>query len=167
MCLISYESSPCYVGHVAEIITLKLSECWKGMDQSWREKGALPYMNVVGNFHPIEPIFSTFWSCWATLSSLLTSHWSPFSAGEIGLSLSCLVPEILWAKVGKNVQPPPPPQGISKGTDHYICDCSLSCIEVRCQSPCHIMWHYLGDTYPGCKPLIIDWALEYIYMILY
>ncbi len=78
------------------VVTVKLILTWllhKG-------GGALPYLNMVGNVYSIDP---RFWHILNLLGLLLCptrSYWPPLSAKIIGLSLSHLVPEIIWSKVG-------------------------------------------------------------------
>ncbi len=56
----------------------------------------VPYFTVVGNFHVINPLYYIFQSHWVPTRS----YWTPLPANEISLSLSHLVPEIIWSKVG-------------------------------------------------------------------
>ncbi len=62
-------------------------------------RGALTYLKVVGNFLGIEPLFDFFKSKWVHFYAKTRSYWPPFSAVKIGLSVSQLVPEIIWPKV--------------------------------------------------------------------
>ncbi len=63
--------------------------------------GALPNLKMVENFHSIDPCFFTFFrSHWVPFLCPTRSYWPPLSAEKIGLSLSHLVPDIIWPKVG-------------------------------------------------------------------
>ncbi len=47
----------------------------------------------------LPPVFDIFWSYWVPFLCQSRSYWPPLSA-EKTLSLSHLVPEIIWAKIG-------------------------------------------------------------------
>ncbi len=66
----------------------------------WFMWGALTYLNMVGNFHSIDPCFWYFSIPSGPFLWTTRSYWPPLSAEKIGLSLSHLVPEIIWPKVG-------------------------------------------------------------------
>ncbi len=62
--------------------------------------GALPYLNMVGNFCSIDPRFLHFLIplCPFFMSNLILLI--PSFCRKISLSISHLVPEIIWAKIG-------------------------------------------------------------------
>ncbi len=62
------------------------------LHQAW---GGTPIHEGGREISPDWPFFGTFLSCWVSFSIPGRSHWRPFSAGEISLSLSYLVPEII------------------------------------------------------------------------
>ncbi len=74
--------------------------CMKLLLFSWGGGGTIPYWNRGGNFRSIDP---WFWHVPIPLGPFVCptrSYWPPLSAEKIGLSLSHLVPEIIWPKVG-------------------------------------------------------------------
>ncbi len=62
--------------------------------------GGTPILEHGGNFRSIDPHFWHFPIPLGLFLCPTRSYWPPLSAENIGLSLSHLVPEIIWPKVG-------------------------------------------------------------------
>ncbi len=62
--------------------------------------GTLPYLKVVGNFPRIDILFWHFQILLGPFVYVIRSYWHLLSAEKISLSLSHVIPEIIWTKVG-------------------------------------------------------------------